>query len=274
MYHFPPRRILVPVDLTPVSARAFRAARYVAEKFHARLELVHCRPQLPAELGPYAPAVERAGRRRVEAALRRRMPGADAVHLVSGDPGRVIPRLARERGADLVVVGTHGRLGAARALYGSVAAAVMRRCRVPVLVVRRGFRAPRHVLAPLREDADAERGLVAAGLVARSLGARLDVLHVVTDPLFGPPPEALLRRGVERLPPGVRRDTRPATHVALGRPVGEIVRAARGRDLVVLVERTRGPLEDMFAGTTAERVARLSTAPVLTIPSGSRVLRR
>lgn len=274
MFHFPPRRILVPVDLTPVSGRAFRAARFVADKFHARLEVVHCRPPLSPELDVYGPAAAGPKLARVEAALRRRFRGADALHVVVGDPGRVLPRLAKEREADLVVVGTHGRMGAARALSGSVAAQVMRRCRVPVLVVRGGFRAPKHVLAPIREDKDAERGLIAAGLVARSLGARLDVLHVMTDPLFGTKPQKLIRSRVAALPAGVRRATVPEPVVAVGRPVAEIVRAARGRDLVVLVERSRGPLEDMFAGTTAERVARRCPAPVLTIPSGSRLARR
>lgn len=274
MFHFPPRRILVPVDLTPVSGRAFRAARVVARRFHARLEAVHCRPPLSPELDVYGPTARGRDRARLEAALRRRFRGADSLHILTGDPGALIPRLARERGADLVVVGTHGRLGAARALYGSVAAQGMGRCLVPVLVVRGGFRLPRQVLAPIREDKDAGRGLVAAGVVARSLGARLDVLNVVTDPLFGTPPRRLIRSRVAALPPGLRRATAPEPLVAMGRPVAEIVRAARGRDLVVLVERSRGPLEDMFAGTTAERVARRSTAPVLTIPSGSRLSRR
>ncbi|UPT76057.1 MAG: universal stress protein [Elusimicrobiota bacterium] len=126
----------------------------------------------------------------------------------------------------------------------------------------------------MREDKEAERGLVAAGVVARALGARLDVLHVVTDPLFGVRPEPLLRARVGALTAGVRRATRPTPLVRLGRPVEEILRAARGRDLIVMVERSRSPLEDLFAGTTAERVARRATAPVLTIPAGLRPARR
>lgn len=43
---------------------------------------------------------------------------------------------ARQTGADLVVVGSHGRTGVARLMLGSVAAKVVAESPVPVLVVR------------------------------------------------------------------------------------------------------------------------------------------
>ena len=43
---------------------------------------------------------------------------------------------ARERGADLIVAGSHGRSGVSRALLGSVAARVVQLAPVPVLVVK------------------------------------------------------------------------------------------------------------------------------------------
>lgn len=47
-----------------------------------------------------------------------------------------IDRTARERGASMVVVGTHGASGIRNALIGSVAEKVTRLCRLPVLTVR------------------------------------------------------------------------------------------------------------------------------------------
>ena len=44
--------------------------------------------------------------------------------------------LAKERGVDLIVIGTHGRRGISRALLGSVAEKVVRMSSVPVLSVR------------------------------------------------------------------------------------------------------------------------------------------
>jgi nucleotide-binding universal stress UspA family protein len=56
--------------------------------------------------------------------------------VAAGDPAEEILRTARSRGADLIVVGTHGRRGVHRWLIGSVAEAVVRDSPVPVAVVR------------------------------------------------------------------------------------------------------------------------------------------
>jgi nucleotide-binding universal stress UspA family protein len=53
-----------------------------------------------------------------------------------GDPAREIRAFAAERGVDLVVLGTHGRMGIDRLLMGSVATSVLREADRPVLTVR------------------------------------------------------------------------------------------------------------------------------------------
>ena len=53
-----------------------------------------------------------------------------------GDPSREIIRAAADLGADLIVLGTHGRTGVAHLLIGSVAEKVVRKSPVPVLTVR------------------------------------------------------------------------------------------------------------------------------------------
>jgi nucleotide-binding universal stress UspA family protein len=57
-------------------------------------------------------------------------------HLRQADPRDAIVAAAKDLHADLVVMGTHGRRGIARALLGSVAEAVLRVSPVPVLSVR------------------------------------------------------------------------------------------------------------------------------------------
>jgi len=53
-----------------------------------------------------------------------------------GDPAGVIGEEAREAGADLIVVGTHGRGALARAVVGSVSTKLVHEAPCDVLVVR------------------------------------------------------------------------------------------------------------------------------------------
>lgn len=60
------------------------------------------------------------------------------VILETGDARAQIEQVARRIGADLIVMGTHGRRGVSRWLLGSVAEAVLRVAPCPVLLVRAG----------------------------------------------------------------------------------------------------------------------------------------
>lgn len=53
-----------------------------------------------------------------------------------GEPATEIVGYARETAAAMIVMGTHGRTGVARALYGSIAADVVRTADVPVVTLR------------------------------------------------------------------------------------------------------------------------------------------
>ena len=56
--------------------------------------------------------------------------------LITGDPASAMVRLAEEEGVDMIVLGTHGRTGVLRLLMGSVAEAVVRRAKCPVLTFK------------------------------------------------------------------------------------------------------------------------------------------
>ena len=66
-----------------------------------------------------------------------------------GDPPKEIVRYAREEGADLIVMATHGRIGLAHVFLGSVAEKVVRRSPVPVFTVK-----PKIVAEILLNDED------------------------------------------------------------------------------------------------------------------------
>jgi nucleotide-binding universal stress UspA family protein len=56
-------------------------------------------------------------------------------HLRVGEPARAIRKFVEDNDIDLVVMGSHGRSGLSRVILGSVAEKVLRRTRLPVLVV-------------------------------------------------------------------------------------------------------------------------------------------
>jgi nucleotide-binding universal stress UspA family protein len=58
--------------------------------------------------------------------------------LRQGDPREIIPSLATTAGAGLIVAGSHGRRGVARALLGSMAESLVRDSTIPVAVIRSG----------------------------------------------------------------------------------------------------------------------------------------
>lgn len=78
----------------------------------------------------------------------------------TGHVVETVLRVVGECGADLVVVGTHGRTGAARVVLGSVAEGLVRRSRVPVLVARQPESGAAH------HDGAFKGAFVAGGAVA------------------------------------------------------------------------------------------------------------
>jgi nucleotide-binding universal stress UspA family protein len=69
--------------------------------------------------------------------------------MLTGEPAEEIVRFAEEARCELIVMGTHGRTGFTRLLMGSVAEAVVRHAKCPVLT----YKAPRHT--PTKELAAA-----------------------------------------------------------------------------------------------------------------------
>ncbi|MBI4423605.1 MAG: universal stress protein [Elusimicrobia bacterium] len=268
MIRFPPRRILVPMGASPESAAAWEQGRILRRQSGAQLEVLHVRPWQPASgelMGAEVWALQAE-----EAAMRwiHERTGAEApLHRRDGDPAHAIARFAEEGGFDLIVMGTRGRAGFARALGGSIAESVVRRSKVPTLVVLHPRRRFNSVLAPVSLQPHSLPGARAAAEVAEQFGARLCVLSVIESPV-SPGPEALdaVRERQRSLLASIRPSFGCSARVALGGRVEEILREAGRHDLVVLVSHIRRPLRDRLAGTTAERVLRRSPAPVLALP--------
>lgn len=145
-HSFPIGKVLVAVDGSQAASRAARMAADIAVRFGARLTLVYVVP--PAHLPPEAMvAVDLTRLDQDHDAWAKEMleetiaaleePGVPTEPiLLRGDPAQVIADTAGASGADLVVVGSHGRGALGRAFLGSVSTRLVHICQKTVLVVR------------------------------------------------------------------------------------------------------------------------------------------
>jgi nucleotide-binding universal stress UspA family protein len=144
------KHILIPVDGSEPSNHALRTAISLAREVGARIRLVHVVDNT-AFLTGYDPSGGSSGQMFTalrESALQILQEGVAAaqaaglqadhvlVDRIGSRLGDSVAEAAAEFGADLIVVGTHGRSGPSRLLLGSGAEQVIRLAPVPVLVTR------------------------------------------------------------------------------------------------------------------------------------------
>ena len=135
--------ILVPTDFSESAALAEEFAISLATKFDATITLLHIHTPpviytdaMTGFVWPYEELAKQAETALQGAVgdLKKRYPKSEG-RLCAGTPWEQIIDSVRELGADLIVMGTHGRRGLPRALLGSVAEKIVRMSPVPVLTV-------------------------------------------------------------------------------------------------------------------------------------------
>jgi nucleotide-binding universal stress UspA family protein len=201
------RRVLVCLDRSPFSEVCVPYALCISKAFGSAITLLHVLEGQHERSGPRSGphATDAVGweisRREASEYLNRierqaaQLSGQRVdVRLEQGHPAERITGLARELGADLTVIGSHGEGGVVAWNLGSTVQQVLAVARGSVLVARSSSSAPtavcpRRLLVPLDGSLRTESVLPTAARIARAYGAELVLLHVVDDPQ----PTALLR---------------------------------------------------------------------------------
>src|SRR5262249_19745707 len=137
----PWRHILLSTDFSPSSEAATQAAIQLALKFDSRLTLLHvCEfPTYPYLDTPYPPmdvmgSIQKVAESKLADVLtqvRKEVPKAESMIRI-GSPAAEIIAEVEKLSPDLVIVGSHGRRGMSRFLFGSVAERVVREAPAPV----------------------------------------------------------------------------------------------------------------------------------------------
>lgn len=286
------KHLVVGLDLTPRAQRIAAFAGGLAKDLGAALALVHADPEEAARFRALSAwevieqsmaAVRASASQSMTAAA-----GAGAPDVLQrvGAPEAVLQNEGEAREASLIVVGS----GATEATpdVGVTTTRCLRTVTLPICVVptHEGAvaRPVRHILAPVDFQPGSDAGVALAADLARALGARLTVAHVVRPPmLLG----LLGAREHEALVPGALRDIVRAADGELVHRVRaaglrdaavrvvEAVRAADGlaaladevaADLIVLPSHGHGAVTRFILGSTSERLVRLSSVPVVILP--------
>jgi nucleotide-binding universal stress UspA family protein len=297
-------RVLCPVDFSDCSRHALTHAAAIAQWYRARISVLHVhRLTTPVFAAPIG--VAPVGLQPIVLTAEERAHLEDALDTFVGpnrgpdtlidlsveedlDVAGAIAAHAESTGADLLVLGTHGRSGIQRFMVGSVTEKVLRRTPVPVLTVPPHADGPErplsmrpHIICAVDFSPSSTRALNYAASLAQETDGALTVLHVVdvppesTDPSLPDLSDYRARRFHEgRLAlagmVAVLDDAwKVAPLVLAGKPYREILRLAAEQqaDLIVMGVQGHGAVERAFFGSTAQHVIREAACPVLTLKS-------
>lgn len=140
------QRLMLATDFSPHARAALRYAAELSARLGAPLMIANAYlvPAVPLPEGAIIPSADTLADAMTRTARALESETRTAIELgaigvtstvVEGTPAAELVKLARDRGIDLIIMGTHGRSGFARAIVGSVADKVVRTASCPVLVV-------------------------------------------------------------------------------------------------------------------------------------------
>lgn len=293
--------IVIGVDFSPALSRAGEwVHKYIAPE--ASITLVHAfEPSpLPGFLARLNPADTSLPQREVE-----RLEGAlgqwrdengipDARTVVHAEPAyKSIQRVARESGADLVVIGARATSDRPWLRLGSTAERLLRSARSSVLVIHgRPSEAPRKILVAVDDVAITPRMLSIAGSLADRLDASLHALHVLSNATYSyimsieavsskTPSQAQTNvaadlaaeslRWLRELSNHTPRHDKLEAEISHGEPATEILAAAEriGAELIIIGRYGIGRVIPAVLGSVVGSVVHGARCPVLVVSEES-----
>jgi nucleotide-binding universal stress UspA family protein len=292
------RSIVVPTDFSKLAEAAAARAAQLARVDGAAVHVVHTVAvplvvdpyggSLPGNLSELWEALRRSAREQLEQT--RKGIEAQGVSTVtahvseSPDPVGAIAEAVRVHGADLIVMGTHGRRGLQRAFLGSVTERALSTLDRPILAVKEDPEDAAKPIAKILLAVDfsphSDRAVEAAAGLGARLSASVDVVHAFDLPAsynaYLSAAGAEVQHKIESEILGrlqaireqlSQRGIRTTAHFRRGHPDTVISDLARqiGAQLIVMGTRGLTGLEHVLLGSVAERTLRMAPCSVLCV---------
>lgn len=283
----PPARLLLATDLSGRCDRALDRAALLAQAWNATLVVVHV---LESRLDDFdylhrheLPSWRRAPDRAAlaESQIRRDLgngPNAIVVRIAEGDPVQRIEEIAREEGCGLIVTGVARDQTLGRIFLGATVDRLIRRSRVPVLVVKSRAKRAYEKIVVATDFSDSSLYALEATL-AHFPNAAITLLHA-----YEPPFEGLTTRtdlsdqlaAVEReasaeflAKSGLSEADKARIKVLIERGSPDSILRAYvddvGADLIVAGSHGRSAVFDVLIGSTAKRIVENAAIDVLLV---------
>lgn len=290
------RSIVVPIDFSETSLKALDYALALAGEFGSQIHLVHALEMPTAFNSLPKPATafwDKDGKKSASTRLTDLIAENFGEWITANSevrserPYMAICETARERKADLIIIGTHGFSGLKHLFLGSTAERVIRHAPCSVLTVRnqnirsaKSVVKPKKVLVPTDFSKSADVALESAVALARQFQTQLYLLYVVPahhqageyDSIDYQSFEAYELKAAQKKLVALSKQLVAAKvlvkiEIRRGRPATEINAAARelGADLIAISTHGHTGWQHALLGGTTEEVVRHSVCPVLVV---------
>jgi nucleotide-binding universal stress UspA family protein len=292
------KRILIPLDGSPLAEAVLPAAFGVASRCGSTVTLLHVLEHNAPETvhgQPHLNDIEQA-RRYLSGVANRYQESNVPIELhvhenQEHNVARSIAEHAGELSVDLIALATHGSGGLRGFLFGSIAQQTLRQTSVPVLLVRPDANGAlpsslRKVLVPLDGTAQAQFALPVAVMLATVANATLHLVRVVPTvgsiqstsgaATFSPSATAALLdiegkqagEALNSLRTEIPTSLRMTQEVRRGDVVEELLEGVEeaGADLVVMSTHGRAGLEGLWTGSVASRLIGRLAHPIILVP--------
>jgi nucleotide-binding universal stress UspA family protein len=288
------KQILVPTDFSENAQHALDYAIDLAKQSSAKVHLLHT-PVIPTYLLmdlSYSPGPEAITRILNDAqdsldAEAKRVEEAGVEHFSAIREGTVhemIRDYAREHEIDLVVVGTHGRSGVSKLMYGSVTERVVKTVHTPIIVVPPGRgQPPKSIVICYDFSGPAKRAAEIAAAIHGVVKGPLHIVHSYLDvwgeytdrgAVVGDAAEKrreALRLGLHDMLMNDAKELFPSdaeateVHLVTGDPADSILTVTKDVGATLICAGTTGKsgIERLLIGSVARRLLHESTVPVL-----------
>ena len=140
------KKILCAVDFSEHSRSVAEYATTIAKAAGASVVVVYTAPSLSQYVGFHVPPntienfvgeIVTGAEKSMESFVAENFPGVDAKgQVLIGYAAEEILNRAEDENVDMIIMGTHGRKGIDRILFGSVAEKVVKNAKQPVLTIR------------------------------------------------------------------------------------------------------------------------------------------